>query len=1211
MSVLPTSQSLLFAPIMQIGIGANSLDFVDIAQGALGHRVRANIAVDDLNQYFKWDRINGSAVGSITDVPGFKLCLNCSFDDGFSDLDSDAKGLSYTTGILANRNNRTGTINDLITAYILYTVYGSSGVDTSNKYYNITNLKNMLTDDIVSGIVGDSMAFQGNPGGYLDQMFQYLVSSDPIRFIRNNQIVTMNPSETTGLWNFVSGDIVQFVLKFQFNAPVTQVTLGLNDMDSVVGVANGQAPVPRTVIPSGQIFCITLQLYATQNRSPRRIAQLSSLAVPSAPENVSLAVSSQVGTLVGSWDPPANTGGTPITNYYVLMTDTTINAGKTFNYTSPHIYDGLDATHSYTLAVAAENSSGIGPYSVPTAAIAPLATSIPTEPLNVTIARAPIANSLIFNWNPPASNGNLDLVAYRVYFQNLTIITEEQYECPPTQTNFQLINLIPGMQYSVQISAVNTLGESARTIATDPIVPRTDNLPAPSDPINVSATAAGVGQVAVSAEPNPNNAAEEVDMYILSLYDTNNTYYFNIQVGAGSLVTGSPWVFSGLSSMNSYTVLVQAHNDAGVSPGVSTSSVTPLADFPSAPTNATLSPTAIGGELQIAWIPSASSDNEGVTGYMVELRNADNNQVVQTVTDLAASATVYTFTGLYDPSIMTYMCIVAAINSRGVGSYAYSGTATPTTLSLPSAPSSVMVVPTLNPGELYASWIPSDTSVNEGVTEYRLVLSNSTVEISTVASTGFSYLFTGLSSAEYYTIALSAKNGAGYGDAITSSPASPLPVPQPSTPTSITLSATSNPGELTVTWEPSSLSANEQITSYIVTLYDETAAVISDIAFTYPYTYTYTYTDLSSTKTYNATVAAVNSTGTSNTNGSLAVSPLAPPPPPPPYTLSVSSEGILTGFTGTVSGDLVIPASIGGVDITTIGSMAFVNNTGITSVTIPDSVTVIGTYAFNNCSNLSNVTLPSGLTTLSRNAFYNCRSLTNVTLPNTLFSIGIQAFEKCTSLTSITIPDSVTSISQNAFSACSNLGSVTLPNNLVTIPDNAFSSCTSLSNINIPDSVTTLGSNVFISCTSLSNITLPSGLTTIGLQAFQYTPITSITIPNSVTSIGSSAFSQCKSLTSVTLPNSLTTIEAMTFSGCLFSNITIPASVTTVGITAFNPCSNASITFLGKPTTFGMWALATTNTTPNTNTLTYPGPQDATFEQKCTTAMWKGLFATS
>jgi len=62
-------------------------------------------------------------------------------------------------------------------------------------------------------------------------------------------------------------------------------------------------------------------------------------------------------------------------------------------------------------------------------------------------------------------------------------------------------------------------------------------------------------------------------------------------------------------------------------------------------------------------------------------------------------------------------------------------------------------------------------------------------------------------------------------------------------------------------------------------------------------------------------------------------------------------------------------------------------------------------------------------------AFRGCSGLTSVTIPDSVTSIGSSAFSGCSKLTSITIPDSVTSIGNYAFSGCSGMKKVTFKGN--------------------------------------------------------------------------------------------------------------------------------------------------------------------------------------
>ena len=101
--------------------------------------------------------------------------------------------------------------------------------------------------------------------------------------------------------------------------------------------------------------------------------------------------------------------------------------------------------------------------------------------------------------------------------------------------------------------------------------------------------------------------------------------------------------------------------------------------------------------------------------------------------------------------------------------------------------------------------------------------------------------------------------------------------------------------------------------------------------------------------------------------------------------------------------------------------MAFEDCTGLTSVTIPDSVKRIGEYAFKGCTGLTSVIIPNSVTSIGDWAFQDCIGFTSITIPNSITSIESGTFCGCTGLTSVTIPNSVTRIEKYAFSQCENI----------------------------------------------------------------------------------------------------------------------------------------------------------------------------------------------
>lgn len=151
----------------------------------------------------------------------------------------------------------------------------------------------------------------------------------------------------------------------------------------------------------------------------------------------------------------------------------------------------------------------------------------------------------------------------------------------------------------------------------------------------------------------------------------------------------------------------------------------------------------------------------------------------------------------------------------------------------------------------------------------------------------------------------------------------------------------------------------------------------------------------------------------------------------------------------------------------------------------PETLTIIEPYTFVFCSGLTGITLANSITNLGAYAFYGCENMTVVNLSTHLQAIGEYAFQSCRKLASIEIPDHVVSLGDQAFGDCQALARVKIGAGLSRLGRNVFSSCSSLKSITIPENILELGDGVFFG-SGLERITIYPGVTTISTYAFAY-----------------------------------------------------------------------------------------------------------------------------
>lgn len=224
------------------------------------------------------------------------------------------------------------------------------------------------------------------------------------------------------------------------------------------------------------------------------------------------------------------------------------------------------------------------------------------------------------------------------------------------------------------------------------------------------------------------------------------------------------------------------------------------------------------------------------------------------------------------------------------------------------------------------------------------------------------------------------------------------------------------------------------------------------------------------------------------------------------YELMPDGTALLVGTTQKLSGQVHLPSTVGGHNVTAIGEDAFYGSENLISVTIPNGVTSLGEFSFAYCTGLESITLPNTLTAIQQGALMHCTALKELTIPASVTVMGIDAMDSLYSITSYHVESgsslfeerdgvlfSVSGEDSNDgktllhYPAGRTTAEYKLPDDVVKIGRRSFNGSSHLTTIALNKQITFVEQEAFLNCPQLKTVTLPTSIQNIGEHAFGFT----------------------------------------------------------------------------------------------------------------------------
>jgi len=496
------------------------------------------------------------------------------------------------------------------------------------------------------------------------------------------------------------------------------------------------------------------------------------------------------------------------------------------------------------------------------------------------------------SFTPPSSNGGFSITSFNVYKDN----SADRSLLPLGPHEFTLSGLVEGTSYKIQISSVNSVGESLLsdalifTFANTPSAPQNLVLTSTASRISMTwkAPASSNGDVVSGYRIHINDGLGSDPTFVHSTEGTPSVLSYVLLTDA----TDAP-----LACSNTYLVRITAVNLAGES--LPTDGSILVGELPGVPQSLVVTQSVPNTKLTLAWEPPASLGCLPIRSFVLAVDGVDQTALAIKPDQHQVDIDISTG-GDYGAFLVLKL---KALNDKGAG--AYSADLPVVVGSAPNAPTGLTVDSRPSKTSIILSWTADIAIVNnQATTAYRVYRLNADGTESSLFDSSDTSLSTkatlaGLTAGDSLTLVVRAVNS--WGESGNSASLVVKIGTKPSTPPAPVLKSSTS-SSLTLTIQPSADNGGVPLTGYSVSYSEGQTGTFVSEAITDLSNLEWTHSDFATSSLVDVKVTSTNAIGTSGESNLVTfVVAGVPSAPTTPLLVGVPVEQADKTISATIS----------------------------------------------------------------------------------------------------------------------------------------------------------------------------------------------------------------------------------------------------------------------------------------------------------------------